>query len=373
MPSLSSPEVTLNNPDAHVILNLPSPGTNEQNITRTRIYRTNGDAFQLVVELPISASSYTDISTDVELGIVLDTYTFAEPIEDMSGLTVMANGILAGFSNFTICFSESFLPHAWPVEYQLTTEHEIVGIVAIGNSLVVGTTGNPYLFSGVSPDSISSMKVELSQSCVSAQSMVDMGSFALYASPDGLVAVSPGTAKLITEQLFNKKQWKSYQPQTIKAAFYEDKYIAFYGSSKGFIFDPRTLDFVELDFTADALYTDLKRDKLYMSTNTALSSFDNSAGSLSYVWQKEIRLDNRPGPAAVYIDVETPSSNGFRYILDGVELLTISDLSSIEDAQGQVLFHLPSVRGKLITIKLTGTGRINKFAFGSNLSEAKNG
>ena len=373
MPSITSPEVTLLVPGAQVNLTLPSSGMNEQNITRTRIYRTNNDAYQLVADLPISTLSYSDTLSDTELSLVLDTWGYAEPIEDMTGLTLMANGILAGYSDYTLCFSESFLPHAWPVEYQLTTEYEIVGIVAIGGSLVVGTTGNPYLFSGVSPDAISSLKLEISQSCVSSGSMVDMGSFALYASPDGLVAVSPSTATLITERLFNKKQWQQYQPESIKASFYEEKYVAFYGAGRGFIFNPKTLDFIELDFPASALYTDLKRDKLYLSTGSSLSSFDNDAGSLSYIWEKEIRLDRRPGPAAIYIDADSPSTNGFIYDIDGVEYINTADLSTLQDSQGQVLFRLPAQRGRLLTMRLTGTGRINKVAFGSNLSEAKNG
>jgi hypothetical protein len=373
MPSLNSEEVTLLNPSATVTILLGGAGTNRQNITRHRLYRTNGNSYQLVVDLPLSTTSYTDNLSDVELGIVLDTYTFAEPLETMKGLTVMSNGILAGFSGYTLCFSESFLPHAWPVEYQLTTEYEVVGIVAIGDSLVVGTTGNPYLFSGVSPDSISSLKMEVSQSCVSAQSMVDMGSFAMYASPDGLVAVGPGTAKVITKPLFNKKQWQKYQPDTIKAAFYEDKYIAFFGTGKGFIFDPQTLNFVELDFNVGALYSDLKRDKLYTSTNASLSSFDTSEGALTYTWQKEIRLDSRPAPAAIYIDTDDASKASFFYSVDGVSVLSVSDLSTMQDFQGELLFRLPPIRGRLMTLTFTGTARLNRIGLGSNLSEAKDG
>ena len=50
----------------------------------------------------------------------------------MKGLTAIGNGIFAGFSGKRLCFSEPFLPHAWPVAYRITLEDEIVGICMAG-------------------------------------------------------------------------------------------------------------------------------------------------------------------------------------------------------------------------------------------------
>jgi hypothetical protein len=375
-PSLLSSEVTLANPGATVNLAFSAIGLNDQNITKRRIYRNVDEAYQLVVELPITTLSYADSLPDGGVGIVLDTFSFFEPIESMIGLTAMPNGILAGFTGFTVCFCEPYLPHAWPVAYQQTTEHEIVAIAAAGNSLIVGTTGNPYIFSGVSSDAISGQKLELAQSCVSKRSMVDMGEYVIYASPDGLVAIGSSSAQVITSSLFNKSKWQEYEPETIRAEYYEGKYFAFYGSSRGFVFDPRTKDFTELDFTATGLYTDLKRDLMYILQNGAIKAFDTTGVALSFLWEKTVRLNYNPAPAAVYIDADPVSEISFSYKVDGTEVLNYSDVSSASVNQvidTEAVFRLPATRGKEITVTISGTGKVHKLVLAQSMGKAING
>ena len=375
-PSLLSGEATLNNPTAITNLSLSAIGVNVQNITHQRLYRNVDSAYQLVVELPITTLTYADSLSDDELGIVLDTFTFFEPIETMIGLTSMANGILAGFSEFTVCFSEPYLPHAWPVDYQQTTEYKIVAIAATGNSLIVGTEGNPYIFSGVSSDAISGQKLEIAQSCVSKRSMVDMGEYVIYASPDGLVAIGPGVAQLITSEILNKKTWQEYEPDTIRAEYYEGKYFAFYGSSRGFVFDPRSKDFVELDFTASGLYTDLKRDVMYILQGQNIKSFDTTGNALSFSWEKTVRLNYNPAPGAVYVDAEPVNNVAFAYSVDNVGLINYSDVASVSVNQvisTEAVFRLPAIRGKEFSFKISGTGKVHKVVLASTLGEAMNG
>jgi hypothetical protein len=375
-PSLLSGEATITNPGATVNLGLSAVGINNQNITKRRIYRTVDEAYQLVVELPITTLTYADSLPDSAMGIVLNTFSFFEPIEGMIGLTAMPNGILAGFTEFTLCFSEPYLPHAWPVEYQQTTEHEIVAIASAGNSLIVGTTGNPYIFSGVSSDAISGQKLELAQSCVSKRSMVDMGEYVIYASPDGLVAISSSSAQVITSNLFNKSKWQEYEPETIRAEYYEGKYFAFYGSDRGFVFDPKSQDFTELDFTAAGLYTDLKRDLMYILQNGSIKEFDTTGGALSFLWEKTIRLNYNPAPAAVYIDADPVSEIAFKYKVDGIELLNYSDVSSASVNQvvsTEAVFRLPATRGKEVTFTISGTGKVHKLVLAQSMGQAING
>lgn len=376
MPSSTSDEVTLLNVDATVSLAFASIAGNDQNITHRRLYRTNGANYQLVVELPIANTTYTDDKSDNELSIVLDSWSYVEPLISMKGLTAMANGIMAGFDDFTICFSEAFLPHAWPIEYQQTTQFKIVSMVAVGSSVAVGTTGNPYLFSGVSPDAISGQKLELAQACVSKQSMVDMGEYAIYASPDGLVAIGPSVAKLITEPLFNKKEWQSYSPETIRAAHYEGKYVAFYNNSRGFVFDPRNGDFIELDFFSRAIHSDLKSDKLYLTEGTQLKSFDESSTNLSYEWSKSVRLNQRALPACCFIDTTEPENIGLIINVDGVEVLNYASLAIPDINQSDDIapvIRLPSLRGREFDFTLSGTGTVHRIAFASNMKDAQHG
>lgn len=376
MPSQISDEVTLQNPDAIVNLTFSGISTNDQNITTRRIYRIADDSYRLVAEIPLATLTYADSKKDTELGIVLDTFSFAEPIQDLQGLTPMANGILAGFSGRTVAFSEAFLPHAWAVSNQQTTSEEIVAMKAIGNSVVVTTKGKPYLFSGVSPDAISGQKIEISQACVSSRSMVDMGEYVIYASPDGLVALGASTAELLTKNIFNKSTWKSYQPETIIAGYYEDKYVAFYGGVAGFIFDPRNGDFIELDFYATAMYNDLLTDTLYLCINNEIKSFDEATATLTFSWSKLIRLNFNVSPSCAYIDLEDPSKASFTMEVDGVEIVNHPDLSAdgINQLPGESpVFRLPAIRGKECVFTISGTTKIHEIAVGSDMREVQNG
>ena len=108
---------------------------------KLRIYRSNTGsnttAFQFVGETTSFGGSFVDALDGDQLGEVIpSTYWIGPPDDDsstypegpMKGLTAMPNGLFAGFAGRRLCFSEPYLPHAWPVSYRITTEDRIVGI-----------------------------------------------------------------------------------------------------------------------------------------------------------------------------------------------------------------------------------------------------
>jgi hypothetical protein len=157
------------------------------------------------------------------------TYTAAAPLNPyLRGLTGMANGIMAGFFDNTVCFSEAFVPYSWPVEYQLTTKHPIVGMGSFGNSLFVGTKGIPYIFTGTDPASMSPQELPGNQACVSARSIASFENGVLYASPDGICQADYGGVKVLTQGLFTKDDWKALKPETIIAVMHHGVYYFLY-------------------------------------------------------------------------------------------------------------------------------------------------
>ncbi|MFP3490442.1 hypothetical protein R0K20_22855, partial [Staphylococcus sp. SIMBA_130] len=80
------------------------------------------------------------------------------PNAAMQGLTTLPGGILVGFFDNTLAFSEPYLPHAWPISYQLSFPDPIVAIASISNGLVVTTTGQPWLVTGSSPEAMAQME-----------------------------------------------------------------------------------------------------------------------------------------------------------------------------------------------------------------------
>tara|TARA_R100000458_G_scaffold33335_2_gene30651 strand:+ start:1433 stop:3445 length:2013 start_codon:yes stop_codon:yes gene_type:complete len=280
-----------------------------------RIYRSNTGsnttAFQFVAEIAMAATTYTDTTNNEDLAEVIpSTYHIAPPDDDTStypdgplkGLTALPNGVLAGFTGKRLCFSEPYLPYAWPISYRLTLEDPIVGIAAVGNGLIVTTESNPYLVAGTDPASMSAMRMETPQPCLSKTSMVDMGTVVLYAGPEGLVAAAGSEVRTITEGLISPDQWQSqYYPSTINATLWKGRYLAFYNTGSGFggfIFDPRsgTKSFTTL--TASALirgtFTDPDDGNAYLIIANQIKKFQGGTTDQTYTWKSKDFVPPKP-------------------------------------------------------------------------------
>ena len=358
------------NPDTSVSLILSPPNVNLSNITRRRIYRTataGGSAdYLLVAELPISQTNFIDNVQGDELGESLNTYDYEMPNENMIGLTSMANGILAGFFDSTVCFCEAYLPYAWPSDYQQTTEHDIVTMAALGNTLAVLTEGYPYLFSGVTPSAMSGQKLEFKQACVSARSAVIVNGSFIYASPDGLVALTSSGLTMLTEQIITREQWQEYEPHTIEAYYYEGRYLAYYGAAldKGFIFDPKTGDFRHFEHAADCGFNNLVDDTLYLCKNGELVKWGSGSTKMDYRWRsKDFEASDINFSCAMVKGVDVNLS-GIKVFADEVEVLHLTPGEIPEMA-----FRLPTTRGDSWAFEVYGKGTVHSVSVATTMRE----
>ena len=284
---------------------------------------SNTTAFQFVAEIAMAATTYTDTSNNDELSeIIPSTYWIAPPDDDsstypdgpMKGLTAMPNGIMAGFTGKRVCFSEKFLPHAWPTSYRLTLEDPIVGIASIGNGLIVTTEGRPYLIAGTDPASMSALRMETPQACLSKTSIVDLGTVVLYAGTEGLVAAAGNSVQTITEGLISPDQWQStYYPSTINATLWKGRYLAFYNTGSGFggfIFDSRSGTKAFTTLTASALirgtFTDPDDGNAYLIIANQIKKFQGGSTDQTYTWKSKDFVPPKPiSMGFVKVDAET--------------------------------------------------------------------
>ena len=230
----------------------PSGNYNFGTGAKKRIYRSNtgstNTTFQFVAEVSFATTTYDDSSESFALGEVLPSGTWIGPPDDdtslypngpLVGLIAVANGVFAGFTGKRLCLSEPFLPHAWPIDYRITLEEDIVAIGSVTNGIVALTDGAPYFVTGVDPSAMTAIKLDIAQACVNDRSVVDMGEYLLYAGPDGLVAVSGGEGEVVTNGLISAKQWNDdFNPTTYRAFRHENTYVAFWNGG-GFVYDPR--------------------------------------------------------------------------------------------------------------------------------------
>lgn len=254
------------------------------------VYRSNtgstNTTFQYVGKIPYTSTAFTDSVNAANLGEVLPSDDWIAPPNDdtslypdgpLQGLIPLAQGVMAGFTGKRFCLSEPFMPHAWPISYRITTEEDIIAIASSANGVVALTEGHPYFITGVDPSAMTAIRVDLAQSCVNKNSVVDMGDYVLYAGPDGLCAVQSAQGRVVTDGLISVDQWNStYNPTTIRAFRHENTYVAFH-SSGGWVYDPRGGEnsLLTLTVAADVRggYMNPKDGELYIIVGNKIKKF----------------------------------------------------------------------------------------------------
>lgn len=224
--------------------------------------------------------------------------------------------------------------------------------------------------------------------------MVDMGPYVIYASPDGLVAVTGATVQILTEQLITPEQWQDlYYPNTIIASMWEGRYVGFFdrgsGSPRygGFVFDPRggTNAFVNLDSDeVQGLYTDPDDNQLYKIISNQIKKFQGGGSSLTYNWKSKefvtpkltsmaflsVRAETYPVTVKVYGDGSliynaTISTNGDIFSVTG----TTPSFSST--AITEPIVRLPAGMHNTYAVEIESSNVVHEVAIGDNLDELR--
>lgn len=222
--------------EQRVFVSLPSLPA-QSDITHVRVYRATAGVFLFVEEFPASSagSSVEDNVGAAGLGEEMPSLLWSEPPNALKGLTNLPNGVVAGFVGRDVYFCEPYRPYAWPQSYIQSLDYEVVGFGALDTTLVALTTGFPYLLQGATPESTVVVRASIEQACVSKRSIVSVQGAVIYASPDGLVRISPEGSELVTRQVFDRRQWQAFYPASMHAYQTERDYVAFYdtGTERG--------------------------------------------------------------------------------------------------------------------------------------------
>ena len=317
-------------PGESVVVTLPTAAVTNVNVTKKRIYRsaagTANTSFFFVAEVPLATTTYTDSLDGDDLNEVLPSLTWVQPPTTLKGLVGMPNGVMVGFSGNDVYFSEPFRPFAWPIQYIQTVGYPIVGLGVIDTTVVVLTQGRPYFIQGSHPGSSTMVEADINQACLSKRSIVSMGNAVFYASPDGLVGLSPGGSAVVTESLFDKFTWQDTGPADLLGCMYENKYVGFYNVSSGiggFIYDMKAKTWNFHTVYATGGYNDLKNDALYIIQSNELSKWD-SGTALSYIWKSKKFTFPEPKSFACYRIQAEAYPVTTKIYKDGVEIVSLS-------------------------------------------------
>lgn len=237
--------------DWTITLGVPSAAeAANRSLTKKRIYRTvtssRGVAtYYFVAEVGIAVTTFTDNYEDDDItgNGELESTGWAPPPTDLKGMISLPNGIIAGWRDNEVWFSEPYRPHAWPAEYQVSVDYPVVGLGVMGQTLVICTTGSPWTATGVHPSTMSLAKINSFEPCLSRGSILSTPQGVFYASPNGLVVVQPGSVNVLTQTLITPAKWQSLNNLSELRAFaFNTAYMAYEagttGSSKGLMIEP---------------------------------------------------------------------------------------------------------------------------------------
>ena len=253
-----------------------------------RLYRsatgTVDSDFFFLAENP--GSTYQDWLVDASLAEKIPL--IENPPSAMTGLVSMPGGFLAAFNGKDVYFSEPWLPYSWPTRYRLTMDYDVVGLGVCGNDLIVLTTGYPYYVAGTHPEILTVTKLGVEQSCVSKRSIAYSGNFLCYASPDGLMAISGGSAQVVTAKFYTRDQWQALNPQDMIGAVHDGRYIGWLTAGAIIVdFKEPNSTLSTTDETATGLYSDLENDQLFLIQGTEITDWRAGANNLLATWKSK--------------------------------------------------------------------------------------
>jgi hypothetical protein len=218
------------------------------------------------------------------------------PPADLQGLTAVQNNILAGFVGNKLYLTPPNTPHAWPEEYAITFQHDVVGLAPINGAILVLTEAYPYLVQGADPAAgMGIQRIDVLYPCLNRKGIVSMNYGVVYPTHDGLAVYSPGSGPaIITRANFDSDTWETeLDPSTIAGDFYGDTYVASYGTG-GFIFEPVQQiggQYVNIDFNFTASYYDPIDGRLFgvVGTNGDIYEWDSlNQPKLTQSWKSKV-------------------------------------------------------------------------------------
>lgn len=299
-PSPPSELVDVEDGDGVTVHGFSLPDMEDAKITHLRLYRTvsgeKSSEFRFLVELPLDTVEHIDTLHDKDVPTeVMRTSLWDSIPDDAHGLIKTDNGLYAAFHNNELLISEPFVGYAFPSAYRLTVEDSIVALGHVDGTIIVLTTGRPYLVAGSVPESLQLIHLPIEQACVSAASVASLPGGIVYASPDGLMLFTTGEQTLASAQTFTREQWQDLRPESIMGTVHDGRYIAFFAeTNQGFIFSVGAKDIVRIELAKGwkvrCLYHHSEDDAVYIGADTPEGSgiWKLEAGdSLSYRWRSK--------------------------------------------------------------------------------------
>ena len=225
-----------------------------------RLYRTvqgsSGITYRQVIEWDLAdvPQTYNDDvdNTTVAGAPAIESVGWSAPPAGMKGLRSCAGGFLAGFKDRSIYFSVPYYPHAWPAEYQLAVDDEVVSLGVVSNTIIVGTRGRAVIMAGDTPGAISLQKADQVLACAGPDAMTANAGAVIYVSDEGVVGVDASGVNLISQAYVTREEWAAFSPAQQQVVWAQQRLIGILPDGSGYAmgFDDPVTGLTQLDLGA---------------------------------------------------------------------------------------------------------------------------
>lgn len=152
---------------------------------------------------------FQDTTPSSSLAEQLASTGYYAPPANLVGVMSLPNGILAGWVDNALYFCVAYKPWAWNPAFELTFPNRIVGALPMGSGLVLNTTAQPYVVSGITPDSMTAAPLNITQAGISKWAIANVNGQVMYASHEGIVVVIGVMGSLsYSDRFFTRDVWK---------------------------------------------------------------------------------------------------------------------------------------------------------------------
>ena len=185
---------------------------------------SNGN-WRQCMRLTLAATTAEFDPFDMDTAPVATNALYETPPDAMQGICMSPFGFMYGWKDRTLCVSDALQMHTWNSDNQKSVPHKIIGVVPSASGAIVLTEGGAYSVVGSDPANLSVGPIRGALACVSADSVVDMGGYAMYATAEGVQIATVSEASLVTEDVILRNQFPDYNPAAMKAFRHRDGYI----------------------------------------------------------------------------------------------------------------------------------------------------
>lgn len=307
----------------------------------------NGN-WRLVSFLPLSYTEFQIDPFNMDYAPIATNSSYEVPPAGLQGIAMSPFGFMYGWKDSTLCFSGVLNFHSWNSDHQKSLPYKILGIVPSTQGAIIMTEGGAFAALGTDPSNIDVPPLANAPACVSIDSIVDMGGFAMYAADEGIVACDVNGGTLVTEDVILRSQFTDYNPSAIRGFRHRKNYIMVSPLLTAML-DPETTNAKLMPVTFPKAIRAGFSYKLdgcfyYMQTDArTVYRFDSEDdAAVSAFWKSPtMRADHRLQCRWVGIDGENLTKCRLVVLADGVD---ITAGGIVPEVYSQCVVSLPAYR-----------------------------